>query len=110
MKEIKSSWTKIRKSAGLYHPEEDDMHFRFHDLRHSFASNLVMAGVDLNHVRELMGHGSIDMTLRYAHLAPQSKQAAIAVLNDYMKASRLSMEEGVTNGSNVAAEDETETA
>lgn len=49
-------------------------------MRHDFASQLVMSGVDLNTVRELMGHADIKMTLRYAHLAPQVKRAAVEML------------------------------
>jgi integrase len=53
----------------------------FHDLRHTFASRLVMAGVDLPTVQALMGHKTIAMTMRYTHLAPDHKRAAIAVLD-----------------------------
>jgi integrase len=55
--------------------------FRWHDLRHTFISRLVMKGVDLRTVQELAGHKTISMTVRYAHLAPDHKQAAIEKLD-----------------------------
>jgi site-specific recombinase XerD len=57
----------------------------FHNLRHGFASRLVMGGVDLTTVKELMGHEHIAMTLRYAHLAPGHKRVAIAVLDQHQE-------------------------
>ena len=49
-------------------------------MRHSFASNLVTAGVPLNVVQELLGHEDIKMTMLYAHLAPNAKRAAVDLL------------------------------
>lgn len=60
--------------------------FRFHDQRHSFASHLVMAGIDLTTVKELMGHKDFKMTLRYAHLAPSHKIKAVDVLDNVLTA------------------------
>jgi site-specific recombinase XerD len=51
-----------------------------HVLRHTYASRLVMAGVDLRTVQELLGHKDIKQTLRYAHLSPSHKRAAVEAL------------------------------
>ena len=53
---------------------------QWHALRHSFASHLVMRGVPLRAVQELLGHASIVMTMRYAHLTPDVGQRAIDAL------------------------------
>ena len=70
---VKTSWKGIRDAAKI-------KNFRWHDMRHHFASRLVMAGVDLNTVRELLGHSDLTMTLRYAHLAPEHKANAVEKL------------------------------
>jgi integrase len=53
------------------------LNFRFHDLRHTFASRMVMAGVNLRSVQQLLGHRSIVTTMRYAHLSPDHQQANV---------------------------------
>jgi len=58
--------------------------FRFHDLRHTFASNLVMAGVKIEKVQKLMGHKMLTMTKRYAHLAPGYLAERVKILDRVM--------------------------
>lgn len=63
-------FTKVCQQAGV-----DD--FTWHCLRYTFASRLVMAGVDIRTVAKLMGHKTIQMTMRYAHLAPEHEADAV---------------------------------
>ena len=56
--------------------------FRFHDLRHTFGSHMVMQGVDLRTVQQVMGHKDIKMTMRYSHLSPEYVQEAMGRLDN----------------------------
>jgi site-specific recombinase XerD len=53
----------------------------WHTMRHSFASHLVMRGVSLKTVQELMGHSNIRETLRYSHITPAARRAAVELLD-----------------------------
>jgi site-specific recombinase XerD len=59
------------------------MDFTFHDLRHTFASRLVLAGVDLPTVKELLGHRDVSMAMRYMHLSSDHKQTAVGTLEQF---------------------------
>ena len=75
--DVKHSFHTALRRAGI-------RDFRFHDMRHTFASHLVMAGVDITTVKELLGHKTLTMTLRYSHLAPSHKIRAVDILDNAM--------------------------
>jgi site-specific recombinase XerD len=74
MVDIRGRFHRALREAGI-------TGFAWHDLRHTFASHLVMAGANLTSVKELMGHKTFEMTLRYAHLAPDFQCDAITRLD-----------------------------
>ena len=76
-RDIQRVFNKACKHAGI-------RDFHFHDLRHTFASHLVMSGIDITTVKELLGHKTLTMTLRYAHLAPSHKVKAVDVLDNVL--------------------------
>ena len=76
---FRSAWEAALDAAGIEG-------FRFHDLRHTFASWLVQRGRTLKEVQEALGHQTITMTMRYSHLAPDHLRAAVAVLDDVLPA------------------------
>ena len=69
-------WKVARKHAGL----DKDEQAVIHACRHTFASRLVQGGISILVVKELLGHATLTMTLRYAHLAPHNVEAAVKVL------------------------------
>jgi integrase len=102
---VKKTFSEIRRYPGspyIFHNKDGDKYykldksfftalkksgiidFHWHDLRHTFASHLVMNGVDIKTVQELMGHKSIEMTLRYSHLSQGHKQSAVELLGKNM--------------------------
>jgi len=72
--DFKTAWSTLLEEAKI-----DG--FRWHDLRHTFASRLAQANVSLNKIRELMGHADLKMTLRYAHLATEDLADAVALIS-----------------------------
>ncbi len=78
---FRSAWEAALAVAGIEG-------FRFHDLRHTFASWLVQRGRTLKEVQEALGHQTITTTMRYSHLAPDHLRAAVAVLDGVLPSTK----------------------
>ncbi len=63
--------------------------FRFHDLRHTFATRLVQSGVDLYKLQKLLGHRDLKTTQRYAHHYPESLRSGVEVLDSTKNVQQL---------------------
>jgi len=72
---FEKSWEKALKRSGI-------KDFRWHDLRHTSASYMVMAGISLRTVADILGHANISMTFKYAHLSPLHLSSALDVLDE----------------------------
>jgi integrase len=73
--DIKKGFLGALKRAGI-------VDFRFHDLRHTFGSQMIMQGVDIRTVQQIMGHKTIKMTMRYSHLSPEYVEEAMMRLDN----------------------------
>ncbi len=71
---VNTAWRAILKTAKIHD-------FTWHSLRHSFASRLVLRGIDLYTIKELLGHASIQQTEVYSHISPAQTRAAVAALD-----------------------------
>ncbi len=80
-KDVKRSFHTACKRSGI-------RDFHFHDLRHTFASHMVMNGVDLSTVSKLLGHKSLNMTLRYSHLSKGHLNNAVNILDNTLHGSK----------------------
>lgn len=71
---LKAAFVKAVRKAGIEN-------FRFHDLRHTFATRLVQRGIDLYKVAKLLGHTDVSTTQRYAHHYPESLRDGVEILD-----------------------------
>ncbi len=82
-KDVKTSFNTALKRTGI-------TDFHFHDLRHTFASHLVMSGVDITTVSKLLGHQTLTMTLRYSHLSSGHLDNAVSMLDKILNTNTIS--------------------
>jgi len=86
LSDVKKSFSTALKAAGIEN-------FRFHDLRHTAASWMVMEGVSLYAVKEILGHADIKTTQRYAHLSPGYLENEIGKLDNYLASEKCSSDD-----------------
>jgi site-specific recombinase XerD len=88
------AFTKAAKDSGL-------QDFHFHDLRHTFATRLAQAGVDLYKIAKLLGHNDVSTTQRYAHHCPESLRSSVDTLAEYYNSTTVksNAEEGPVHAS-----------
>ena len=77
--------TKLKFNEGIKDPRQK---ISFHSLRHTFASWLALQGETIQTIADLLGHKSIQMTMRYAHLSPDHKKRAVMALENGFKEER----------------------
>ena len=92
-----SHWQRVRREAGL-----DDV--RVHDLRHSFASRGLALGEGLPTIGKLLGHGQVQTTARYAHLARDMLQASASRIADSIHKDLDKWGHSATDGQQLSAE------
>lgn len=80
--ETKKPYTDVKKAFKNACKKAGIKDFHFHDLRHTFASYLVMKNTELAVVKELLGYKDIKMTMHYSHLSPEHKVKAISNLEN----------------------------
>jgi integrase len=91
IREVSRTFDRIIDNLGLNKGITDRrQRVVFHTLRHTYASWLVMSGVDLYMVQKLMGHSTIAMTERYSHLAPDHLRKAVSLLGNSIKQNKES--------------------
>jgi len=80
--DLKRAFPSICKKAGI-------VRLRFHDLRHTAATRMVAAGIDLIVVKDILGHADISTTMRYAHPVPERKLMAVEALANFGKNNKI---------------------
>ncbi len=74
IRDLRTAFYNACQKAGI-------KNLRFHDLSHTFATRLVLSGIDLATVSKLLGHSTIHMTMRYSHPTPEALKSAVSVLD-----------------------------